>query len=361
MCEKTMSEYVKKTLSELVKELERQKTNRYDIVVPTDQLKLGVDLGTNTIYMDVPQINNMPNKKHGLTRYAHEQLATKCQIPQRYYDKMREENKLDLLAKNVNTWLPDREKRLIRVLDDQVRAVLSDRYRIIDNYDMLFQSLTEFKKLQETGLTINIKESSLTDRHLYLKVTSPDLSGRVMHYKDKEEPVEGGIIISNSEVGCGAFRVEPFINVLVCQNGLIGEHKIAKVHLGKERGIGLIDWSDQTLEYQDMALWSEITDLIHSTFDPVIFKQWLNKINDVAGIEIQKPTLAVDNIIKKYAIPQTIKEDLINQFMKESPTVWGLSMAVTRVAQQQENYEKQIDLERIGNQIIESYEVVRTE
>jgi len=350
-----MSKEVVKTLSELVQELERQKKNRYDIVTPTEQLKVGVDLGTNTIFMDVPQVNEMPSKKHGITNYAHEQLATKCNIPQRYYDYMRDQKKLNLLAENINTWLPDKEKRLIRVLDNNVRAVLSDRYRIIDNHDVLFECLQEFKKIQDTGLTVNVKETSLTDRHLYLKVTSPDLSGEVMHYKGKTEPVEGGIIISNSEVGCGAFRVEPFINVLVCQNGLIGEHKIAKVHLGKERGIGVIDWSDTTLEYQDMTLWSEIKDLLTSTFNPKIFKEWLNKINNIASVEIQRPSLAVDNIIKKYAIPQTLKDDLINQFMKESPTAWGLSMAVTRVAQDQNNYEKQIEMERIGNKILESY------
>lgn len=355
-----MSKEVVKTLSELVAELERQKTSRYDVVVPTTQLSVGVDVGTNTIFMDVPQVqDHLPNKKHEITRYAHEQLATKCNIPQRYYDYMRDQGKLDLLTDNVNTWLPDREKRLIRVMDDKVRAVLSDRYRIIDNYDVLFEALQEFKKIQASGINVNIKETSLTDRHLYIKVTSPDLTGEVMHYQGKTEPVEAGIIISNSEVGCGAFRVEPFINVLVCQNGLIGEHKLAKVHLGKERGIGMIDWSDKTLEYQDMTLWSEIKDLITTTFNPSIFKEWLDKINKVASVEIQKPILAVDNIIKKYAIPQSIKDDLVHQFMKETPTAWGLSMAVTRVAQDQSSYEKQIDLERIGTKILESYTTVQ--
>jgi len=350
-----MSKYVVKKLSDLVAELERQKTTRYDIVVPTDDLGLGVDVGTNTLYMDVPQLDNMPNKKHELTNFAHQQLATKCNIPQRYYDYMRDQGKLDLLTNNVNTWLPDKEKRLIRVIDNKVRAVLSDRYRIIDNYDVLFESLQEFKNIQSNGIKIDIKESSLTETRMYLKVTSPDLSGDVMHYQGKSEPVEGGIIISNSEVGAGAFRVQPFINVLVCSNGLIGEHKIAKVHLGKERGVGMIDWSDQTLEYQDLTLWSEIRDLIRQTFNPEVFQKWMNKINDIASIEIQKPSDAIDNIIKKHAIPQNLKDDLINQFMKESPTAWGLSMAVTRVAQDQDNYDKQIEMERIGTKILESF------
>jgi len=350
-----MSEYVKKSLPELVSELERQAKNRYDIVVPTDTLIVGYDQASNTVYMDVPQVQTgIPPRRHGITNYAHEQIATKTGIPTRYYDKMRNEGKLDLLTRNVNTWLPDKEKRLVRVLDDNVRAILSDRYRIIDNYDILWESLQEFKRIQSTGIQIDIRESSLTETHLYMKATSPSLTGEVMHYKGRTEPVRGGIIISNSEVGCGAFRVEPFVNVLVCQNGLIREQSFSKVHLGKERGCGLIDFSDATLELQDMTLWSEIRDLIRNTFKPEIFQEWLDNINGKASQEIMKPEIAVNNIIKRYTLPQNLKDDLVNHFMRESPTVWGLSMAVTRVAQNQKSYDKQIDMERIGAEILET-------
>lgn len=349
---------MKRSLKELCDELERQKTTRKDLIVPSDALKISVDLGTRTVFMEVPCLD-VPDKKdsYALTEYAHKQIATKTGIPQAYYDKLRETGRLDLLAGNINSWLPDKEKRLIRILDGNVRAMLSDRYRIIDNHDVVFMVLEEMKKIQAQGMSVQIDECSLTEEHLYIKITSPDLSGKVFHYKDRaDEPVRGGIIISNSEVGAGAFRVEPFIEVLVCKNGLIGEHKMCKVHLGKERGIGLVDWSDKTLEYQDMTLISEVQDLIRQTFTRELFQGWLNRINQVASIQISKPILAVENIIKKYDLPKTIKEELVNQFMKESPTVWGLSMAVTRVAQDQKDYEKQIGMERAGSKILSSGE-----
>jgi hypothetical protein len=342
----------KKTLEELSRELERQKTERYDIVVPGDALKVSVDVGTNIIKMDVPNLDGT-TKRCNITKFAHEQISAKTGIPLSYYEKMQSE-KTDLLATNINAWMPDKEKRLVRVLDGNVRAMLSDRYRIIDNYDILLASLEELTKIQKTtDLRVIIKECSLTEAHMYIKITSPDITGEVFHFKGKTEPVEAGIIISNSEVGAGAFRVEPFINVLICQNGMIGEHKLSKVHLGKERGIGVIDWSDATLEYQDMTLWSELKDLITGTFNSEVFNQWLNKINGIASTEIAKPMLAVDHIIKRYDLPKSIKDDLINQFMKETPTQWGLSMAVTQIAQKQQDYEKQITMERIGSKILE--------
>lgn len=357
-----MNGTTKKNLNELVAELERQKTTRKDLVVPSNLLSVGVGDyaldGNNDFFMTIP--NTEPSfsgmEKYGLTEYAHNQIATKTGIPLAYYDRMRTDRK-ELLTNNVNSWLPDKEKRLIRILDGKVRAMLSDRYRIIDNYDVVFMILEEMKKIQASGLSVQVDECSLTEQHLYMKITSPDLTGSVFHFKNREdEPVRGGIVISNSEVGAGAFRVEPFIEVLVCSNGLIGEHKMAKVHLGKERGIGLVDWSDQTLEYQDMTLISEVQDLVRQTFTKELFNEWLNRINQVASIEIQKPILAVENIIRKYDLPKTVKDDLVNQFMKESPTVWGLSMAVTRVAQDMKDYERQIDFERAGSKILSNGE-----
>jgi len=346
-----MEKNLKEKLDELMNELERQKKNRYDIVVPTDcliVLKEG-----NQIWMEVPQPDGEV-KHHTITEWAHQQICEKTGIPKKYYDKMRQGDKLNLLAENVNSWLPSKDKRLVRVLDNQVRALLSDRYRIIDNYDVFDASLEEFGKItKEKKIGIEIKRADITEQHLYIKATSPDLTGEVFHFKDRTEPVQGGIIISNSEVGSGAFRVEPFINVLVCQNGLIGENSFVKVHLGRELGIGIIDWIDETLQLEDAALWSKIRDMIQGTFTPEVFQKWLDKINKVAQVEILKPVVAVDNIIKKYELPKERREALLNQFIQEGPTQWGLSMAVTRIAQDEKDYEKQIQMEKIGAQILD--------
>jgi len=344
----------KPSLQELVDELERQKANRYDVVVPSEQLIVSFDAGTNTVCIDVPQPDGK-SKRHGITPYAHQQIATKCSIPWKYYEKMKDEEKLDLLARNVNTWLPSKDKRLVRVLDNNVRALLSDRYRCIDNYDVLLETLSKFKDLQkERNISIEIKENTLTDRRLYIKATSPDLVGEVFHFPNRPpEPVHGGVIISNSEVGAGSFKVEPFINVLVCQNGLIREKIFKRVHIGREREIGYVEWSDETLELQDATLMAKIRDMITQTFDPETFQKWIDEINNVARTEILKPTIAVNNIVKHFKLSESKKEALINQFARESPTQWGLAMAVTRVAQNEENYEKQIELEKVGAQILE--------
>jgi len=74
--------------------------------------------------------------EYGITSLARRQLADKLKIPLAYFERMRTEQP-PLLDRNVNTWLQtDGDRRMIRTLDGQVWAVLSDRYRRLDNYDL---------------------------------------------------------------------------------------------------------------------------------------------------------------------------------------------------------------------------------
>lgn len=306
--------------------------------------------------MTVPQPNEQGQivdyNKHKLTNHAHRQVATKTDIPWRYYEKMRDGKQHDLLAENINTWLPSKDSRLVRVLDNEVRAMLSDKYRCIDNYDVYYETLNELGKIRDSGTDLNIDKLTLTEEHMYVKATSSDLSGEIFHLEDRIEPVHGGIIISNSEVGSGSFKVEPFINVLVCQNGLIREQVLKRRHIGKKHDVGFIDWSTNTKQLEDEVLWSQLRDMIQLTFDEAKFQEWVDEINGVARIEIPKPVLAVDNIVKHFRLPENRKEALLNQFVKETPNQWGVAMAVTRCAQDETDYETQIKMEKIGSKLL---------
>jgi len=344
----------KKTLREIGERLKWERENRYDIVVSTEELKTSVDVGTGTIRMDVPQPDG-EFKHHGITGFAHGQIANKTGIPKKYYDKMIEDGKPDLLATNINAWLPQKDKRLVRVLGNDVRALLSDRYRVIDNHDVLYTSLEEINNVQEKlGFNIDIERADVTETRLYMKAISKDLTDDIMYKPTESSPVYGGIIITNSEVGCGAFKVEPYMHVQVCSNGMVSDMSLRRIHVGREKDAGIINWSDVTRELEDRALWSKIRDMIQQTFDPEIFHKWVDEINGVAQIEIAKPTLAIDNVIKRFDLPKGRKDDLLDQFAKESPNMWGLSMAVTRVAQDLENYDQQVEWEKVGSKILET-------
>ena len=55
----------------------------------------------------------------------------------------------------------------------------------------------------------------LTETKMYLKVVTP----RVEFEVAPGDVVQAGIVITNSEVGCGTLSVQPLIFRLVCRNG----------------------------------------------------------------------------------------------------------------------------------------------
>ncbi|MEM2613921.1 MAG: hypothetical protein ABIM42_07530 [candidate division WOR-3 bacterium] len=326
-------------LVSLVNELERQRKSRLDLIVDSSTLKAVADWFYG-VRLAIPGYGEYP-----LADWAHGQLADKLGIPRRYYERMRESGKHRLLAENINAWISERERRLIRILDSRIRAILSDRYKIIDNYDLVFLTLDEFKRKG----TVEIFRIDLTETMLYLKAVDKTLIDAV---KD-EDIVYGGLIIRNSEVGASALRVEPFILRKVCNNGLILQHSLKKIHLGRQTiEINEIDWSDETRELEDKALWSKVRDIIRATFDKQTFQLWLAKLRESAEIEIEKPIEAVNNVVKLVGLSEEQKQTLLMHFSE--PTKYGLINAITNVASQCRNVEEQVRLEEFAGEILQS-------
>jgi hypothetical protein len=325
-------------LVDLVEELKRQKLNSFDIVADDDEIYVIAheDFG---LMLGVIDHGRWP-----LTEWAHVQLAEKTGIPKKYYDRMREAREFELLADNVNTWLQG-ERRLIRILDCKVRAILSNRYRIIDNYDLVFLVLDEFEKKE----TIEIHRIDLTETMLYIKAIDRTLTDAIK----EEDMVYGGLIIRNSEVGASALRVEPFILRKVCNNGLILQRTLKKIHLGRQiTEIDDIGWSDETKELEDKAFWSKVRDVIRATFDKQTFQSWVEKLKESTRIEIKKPTEAVNNIVGHLGLSEEQKQKLLMHFSE--PTKYGLINAVTNLASQTKNVDEQVRLEEFAGEILQA-------
>lgn len=195
-----------RTLTELAIELERQSSTKKDYLASTEVLKM-TDTGEITLQGDTPQ-------EFSVTEHAHTQIAARLEIPAKYYSRMRSQSP-ELLAANVNEWFQQKpERRMVRTLDGQMRAFLSDRYRRLDNYDLAAAVLPVLK---EMGEGLKIVSTQLTESRMYIKVINDRLELEVK----KGDVVQAGMVISNSEVGLGSLKVEPLIYRLICTNGMI--------------------------------------------------------------------------------------------------------------------------------------------
>ena len=215
-----------RTLLGLAQELQRQLQSKKDLVVPSQLVHHSTGQGGQTHLV----IDEGGSPVHyGVTPLARRQLADKLKIPYAYFERMREEQPV-LLDRNVNTWLQSEDdRRMLRTLDGQVRAVLSDRYRRLDNYDLAESVLPILQQLPE----LRFESVELTDTRMYLKCVTPRLSYEMA----PGDVVQAGVVISNSEVGQGTLSVQPLLFRLVCLNGLIAaDRSLRKTHVGRALG-----------------------------------------------------------------------------------------------------------------------------
>jgi len=113
---------------------------------------------------------------------------------------------------NVNTWLQsDGDRRMIRTLDGQLRAMLSDRYRRLDNFDLPENVLPILQRLEGA----RFESEELINTKMYLK-SSRSRRARCRPGRHRA----GRHRITNSEVGCGKLSVQRLIFRLVYRNGL---------------------------------------------------------------------------------------------------------------------------------------------
>jgi hypothetical protein len=187
-----------KTLTEMAMELERQSKCKQDIVADTRTIEM-------TPEGDLA-IQNGSRLEFGITNHAHSQIAARLKIPKTYYDRMQTEAPA-LLAANVNQWFQTNpERRMVRTLDGNARAFLSDRYRRLDNYELAEAVLPV---LAGMGDGLKIVSSEMTGSRMYIKVINQRLELEV----EQGDVVQAGICISNSEVGLGSLKVEPLIKI----------------------------------------------------------------------------------------------------------------------------------------------------
>lgn len=342
-----------KSLQDLAKELERQQASKQDLVAPTSQLAMGYS-DSKDEYSDGLSIHVGEDLRFGINSIGHEGLANRLNIPKKYYDRMKVEAP-GLLADNVNTWFAQADnKRLVRTLDGNVRAFLSDRYRPIDNYDIAQVALPV---LAEHG-NIDVISTQVTERRMYIQVTTPRIQSEVT----VGDVVQAGLVISNSEVGCGSVRIEPLLYRLVCLNGMIRAHSLKRHHVGKRieaNDVLLLEefYTSETVQADNKAFMLKVRDTVRHAFDEVRFQEEIIRLRAAAENKIapQAVQSSVEDVTKKFNITKTEGEGILGNLIEGGDlSQWGLANAVTAMANDDNvGYDRAVDFERIGGEIID--------
>lgn len=336
-----------RTLQDLAAELDRQASSKKDYLADTRAIKLEA-----TADAACPVILQGVNGGMPLRSTAHSQLAESLRIPKPYYDRMLAEAP-DLLAANANRWLEKQPARkLVRTLDGQVRAFLSDSYRPLDNLELAEAVLPKL-----IGLDAMVVSGEVTENRFYLKAVTARIAGEVK----QGDVIQAGLVVSNSEVGQGSLRVEALDYRLVCTNGMIRETAVRKAHLGRgARGLDAIEdarefFRTETRAADDRAFFLKVGDAVGSMFDEGRFNQRLNQYRDAQAVVIEAdPVRVVEATAKRFQLTDKERVSVMAHLIRGGDlSAWGVANAVTRTAEDADQYDRATELESIGGKVVE--------
>ena len=346
------------SIRELLVELDRQQGTKKDFIAQENQLRMEAGPSLNPpansprLPMLVMENGNGPVAAP-LRDHAHRQVAQHLDIPQRYYDRMRAVDP-DLLAHNVNTWFTaqnDKSRRMIRMLDGNVRAFLSDRYQRIENTEIARVALPILADVPD----MKVVSCEVTESRMYLKAVFPRIQGEVK----KGDLVQSGVIISNSEIGAGAVNVQPFMYRLVCLNGMISmDDRFRAFHLGgaaKQRDSVYELLSDEARAADDKAILLKVRDVVMGTASPDYFAKRVERLREAAEEKITgNPVAAVEVLGQQARLTEGEKGDILRHLIEGGDiSRWGLANAVTRAAHDPDSYDRATELEALGGQVID--------
>lgn len=332
-----------KTIHELAAEITRQQKSKRDFVLPTKMVEAFAMNGE--LNLDWATSNSGDERINApLTDIAHRQLGEFTGIPAKYYDLMKKHP--GLLAKNVEHWLKySSDRRMLRTLDGNIRALLSDKYRRLDNFDIAQNILPMLNEV-----SAEVESCEITEKRLYIKAITHKVQAEVK----VGDVVSAGVLIQNSEVGHGSLAIKPLIYRLVCRNGAIADkYALKKYHVGRLVELQDIEFAQDTHAADDKAFWLQTRDLVKHCLNEVTFKKIVESMAETTTQKIGKVTEVIELVTNDYGFSDTEKENVLDHLINGGDlTSWGLGNAVTRAAQDVESYDRSTELETFGFEIM---------
>lgn len=289
-------------------------------------------------------------------RYMHGQIASKLGIPQVYYIKMQESSG-NLLATNVNHWLDQEPNqthlvRAYRTADAgsqglEGRALLSDRFLTLDYEDVLAACLPAFGSRKD----LNLVSAEVTPKKLYIEMTTDRLTGEVR----VGDIVQGGIRISNSEVGAGALNIEMFFLRLQCMNGMVGRSIASRKHIGQRNVLEGVNFSDRTKHLDVGVLSHKMRDGIVDALREENFQSALAVMRESGDVRVKDVNKALDAVGKTFSLRESEKPSVLEHMIKGGDsTLWGLANAITAASKDVEDYDRGAEMREMGFEMLSS-------
>lgn len=327
--------YSQMTLDQLAAQAKKMSDDSHDVVANSTGLTLSPN--PDGFWLTSTQV------KHPLAAVmndiAHDQIATRFGIPQRYYEKCRAEMPV-LACENVNRWMQhDPKDVMVRMLRDSsgdgdavCRAVLSNRYLRLDNHEVLNAFMGGIARAQGLG-RVGVLGGTITDKRMYVNLLFEGTQFDVPGPDGREDPHYLGVRMSNSEVGYGAASVHAFVYRSYCTNGLVfGKRDLMgfeRRHVGQVRGYG--ELSPETHRKIAEVLISAAADVGRALATEDTRERLIEPLRAARrSAEVQHPEPAFEVLAKSIGLTDGEREKALEHFIREQDyTKFGAAQAIT--------------------------------
>lgn len=262
-----------------------------------------------------------------------------------------------------------RGKKLIRTLmrpdgEWYVRAILSDKYRIIPN-DQLFMAVSEKIKSAKA----EIWDARLSEDAFYLYAVAPGITAQVRTDRtfdgnrwagDAGDIVNAAVMLRNSETGQGGCEVCPAIITKVSGAYFVRQNALSIRHLGRAHTMDVL-LSAGTIRKQNSLIFDQVRDYVTSTFTEETFQAFVQKIQDATQDEVADPVAAADAVRAVYELSEARKDSIVNWLMQTGDrSRYGLAQAVAREAHDNNDLgaDEAVKLEQASSDLIEKQTAV---
>lgn len=352
-------------LEDIVTELRRQRDARHDFVIDTRDLVVAPsDTDGSPVLKPAGSsaLDFLPRAGLPMLDQAFVQLAQKAVpdpgVPMRFARRAWEHNAPRLADYLTGVMQDSGKRRMVRCLDDEVRAFLGDTYRTIDNLDIAAHAL----KVAQEHDAVPI-EASVTDSHLRLRFVSRAVQqelSRVRDSRSKRDWFAGGLGAQdalrkvaanawgelpgdvahpalgfrNSETGHGGCDLDGGILLGVCFNLAWVRRMVHEVHLGARLEPGL--FSAATAGKEAELIYAKVADAAEHYFTPETFAEIVARMEDAQSNTLRAPTVACNVAIRaSTALSDGHLDALVAHFSAQPGglTEFNLGQAVSRLAQ----------------------------
>lgn len=316
--------------------LERLSPKDYLVRLCTSEYS--VDKGTLRVQFFV---NGTERINRGIHVFALSQLVTLVDMPPSWAKKLLEKRRgedcygADILAHDLNELLMyDEGRYLLRVVNDEVRGVLSTRYKRLDSKPLVDAFASACMSVGAVPCGGALTATKVIVHAILPKIQQP-LPGEFVVY---------GVTFTNSDFGDGAMDVQMYLMRVHGGTGMVGQSGLRKVHRGKTLE-DAVNWSEETREADVRLAQSQVRDLVTSFLSQ-------EKIDEAQGVirKAYQAALGDDDVVTSYLkkfLNKTEIEELLAKYNQadavELPpgnNMWRLANAVAWLANSKESVDE---------------------